>query len=426
MTLFHSITTYVQSILDLLTLNLFMNHFFSCKPKKKQIPIQAFFVIVWACLTLPPSISYNYTVTLTIHLIYTLLIVKGSLRTRLFCFVKYELLYLFASTVVTVLHTLLTMDIAIYASNNIYAEYTNILCFFYLYILLSMYIIRKKLSEFPTGKMYRRYFMAVTGITVVLLILCSMILGNTIIKEEYIVPLIFSLLLIMSFLCISIYHKVITVLEDNARTKVESEKYALQLDYQEHIEENIKSLSTLRHDFKNHLIIISEYARSGNHDKLQSYIASIQQELAPTKLITTSSDVISSLMNAKNETCKRKNITLTFHHNFEKVNIDDFYMVTILSNLMDNAITAAGKCQQGYINMSMSEINSYLEIDCLNNHQEKIVVKNNRFKTTKTELAELHGMGIISIRKAVEKLHGEIQINYTDNTFHVNILIPNY
>lgn len=426
MDIFNSVSAYVQSLLLLFALDLFLTTFVTCTQEKKHFRIKLLFAILWGCINFYPSVSYNVVLILLIDFLYVLFIAIGNIRTKLIVYFKYEMFYLLGTMIVTILHTILTMDITIYASNEIYAKYTDILCCFYLYVFLSMYIIHKKLSEFPAGKIYRRYFMAVTAITIVLLVLCSMIMGSTIIKEEYIVPVIFSLLLLISFLCISIYRKVVTVLEDNARAKMEAEKYAMQLDYQEHIEENLKSLSTLRHDFKNHLIIIGEYARRGDYDKLQSYIESIQQELAPTKLIDTPSNVISSLMNAKNETCKRKGITLNFKADFDKVNLDDFHIVTILSNLMDNSITAAAKCEEGYINLTISKINSYLEIDCTNNHQETILEKNGFFQTTKTEHKEIHGIGITSIRKTVEKIRGTVNIDYTDDTFHVNILIPNY
>lgn len=409
-----------------LTLNLFLNSFYTCQSASKQFPYKILFIILWEALALSPFDSYSSVIMLLFDFFYTALIVRSNLRTKLLAFIKYETYYFLGSTIIALLHLLLTMDIYIYGTNEIYAKYTNVIDYFLLYVILSMYIILKQLSAFPSGRVYKRYFMTITTIAVALLVVCSMLLGSTIIKQEDMVPLMLTLLLIITFLCISIYRKVIAVLEENARTKMEAEKYALQLDYQEHIEENLKALSTLRHDFKNHLIIIGEYARRGDHEKLQSYIESIQQELAPTKLIDTPSNVISSLMNAKNETCKRKNITLNFKADFDKVNLDDFFIVTILSNLMDNAITATAKCEGGYINLTISKLNSYLEIDCVNNHQEKIIEKNGIFKTTKTEHQEIHGIGITSIRKTAEKVRGTVKIDYTEDTFHINILIPNY
>lgn len=410
----------------LFTTDLFINSFYKCKPREKQSPIRLTFIFLWLFLALSPIDRFSSVIMLSLDFSYIMLISTERLRKRLIAFVKYELYYYLGSIIIATLHTLLTMDLSIFGSNDIYAQYTGITCNALLYIILSMYIITRKLSAFPSGKIYKRYFLTTTGITVALLVVCSMLLGSTIIKQEDMVPLLFTLLILVTLLCISIYRRVITVLEESAHAKVEAEKYALQLDYQEQIEKNLKVLSTLRHDFKNHLLIISEYARSGNEAKLQSYIDSLQKELTPTKLITTPSDVVSSLLNAKNETCKNKGITLNLTTSFSQIGIDDFHIVTILGNLLDNAITAAAKCEKGYINLSITEINSYLEITCSNNHQEQIIFKEGKYITTKKNALLLHGMGITSIRKAVDILHGEAHFAHTTNTFSVTILVPNH
>ena len=423
---FHAIANCVICLFLFFTLDLFLNSFFECKSKEKQLPFKLGLIILWIILALTPSIPYSFIFMLLLDFLYTFFILKGKANIKLRALIKYELYYYICSIVTSLLHTLLTMDLLIFHSNVIYVEYINILGAFYLYVILSMYIIHKKLSMFSSGKIYKRYFLTITIISVMLLTASSMLLGSTLIKPEDLVPLIFTLLLVVTLLCISIYRKVITVLEEGTRAKLEAEKNAMQLDYQEHIEENLKALSTLRHDFKNHLIIIQEYARCGNYEKLQHYVGAIQEELSPTALIDTPSHLISSLLNAKNETCKRNGIKLNFEQCFTNVHADDFHMVTILSNLMDNAITAAAKCENGYINLSISEVNSYLEISCVNNHKEEIIEKNNVFQTTKTTQREIHGIGIISIQKTVDKLRGKIKIDYTEDTFTVNILLPNY
>ena len=48
------------------------------------------------------------------------------------------------------------------------------------------------------------------------------------------------------------------------------------------------------------------------------------------------------------------------------------------------------------------------------------------FKTTKTDTTYRHGLGIKNIRSTVEQLNGQIDITYTEDTFYVDILVPNY
>ncbi len=407
-------------------LNLFLNSFATCRKKKFQLPIKILFLFIWLVMSLIPQIPYFSSIALLLNLLYTLLLVKGKIMLRFITFIKYEIYYNASLFIITFIHTLLTMDMAIYTTNTIYADYTNIICSFLIYVILSMYIILRKLSDFPSGKIYKRYFLAITGLVISLLVVCSMLLGSTIIKQENIIPVMFSLLLMITLLCMSIYRKVLTVLEENTLSKIEAQKNALQQDYYDHLEDNLNTLSHLRHDFKNYLFTIHDYAHNNQTDKLLNFIESITGTLDTTALIDTPSNLVSSILNAKNEDCKRKHVTFNLEHHFQAIKIDDFHMVTILSNLLDNAITAAAKCENGYIDLQILETNSYLEIDCTNNHQEQIKKKNDTFQTTKTIQTENHGLGIKSMHKAVDKLHGRISIDYTNDIFHVNILLPNY
>lgn len=101
-------------------------------------------------------------------------------------------------------------------------------------------------------------------------------------------------------------------------------------------------------------------------------------------------------------------------------------MITILGNLLDNAITAASKCSDGWIKADLQQEDSILVITIDNSHAEEIQEKDGVFTSTKTDNADIHGIGIKNVRKAVNDLRGQIEITYTENTFHVCIMLPNY
>ena len=100
------------------------------------------------------------------------------------------------------------------------------------------------------------------------------------------------------------------------------------------------------------------------------------------------------------------------------------------SNCVSNAITAASKLDNGYINLAIKQADTYLAIHCENNHHEKIKKREGRFISSKpssvSKANPLHGLGLISVTNNVNKYGGTIDINYNDTTFIVDILIPNY
>lgn len=409
-----------------MALDLFLNSFSSCRKKEQQLPIRIFFLFLIAIISYIPHIPYYTLLMFLFDLSYTLLICKGKFQQRFMVYIKYELYYYIASGIIAVLHTLFTLDMNIYKTNEMYVAYTSIICNFMLYVILSMYIILKKLSNYPSGKTYKRYFLGITGLCVLLLVVCSMLLGSAIIEPENILPLLFTILLLITLLCISIYKKVISVLQENALTKIELEKNALAQDYFSHIQQCLKNLSLLRHDFKNHLIVLQGYAASGRIEELQSYISRLSDELTPATLIATPSQLLSAIMNTKNEECKQKGVTLVFEQHVSGIYIDDFHLISVFGNMLDNAIAAASKCENGTVHLRLTSLDSYLEIDCMNNHKEQIIHKDDRFLSTKPTHQDIHGFGIQSMRKAVRELRGEIHIDYTEDNFHVNILVPNY
>lgn len=409
------------------TMDLFVNSFSECIPKKKQYPVKIIYFILWGAFSAIPSLPAPFLFEITLTMSYVIFLIKGNMLYRIGTFFKFELYYFVCAVVTVFLHTMLTMDSSIFATNTPYASYTNIIGNFLIYVILATYIIIRKLSSFPIGMVFRRYFVVTICTVILSLIVCNMLFGSTILQQEEVLPAVFSLLLLVTLFCIFIYRKVITILEENTLTKIELEKVSLEQDYYALIEENLNNLSILRHDFKNHLIIIQGYASKGDFEKLENYTHCLCESLTSTALIETPSPLISSLMNAKKEDCRRKHVALNFKHDFQNINISDYHMITMLSNLLDNAITAAAKIENGYVILRITDIHSsHLEIDCTNNHQEKIIKKNNTFLSTKNPHTGIHGLGLLSVRKTVEALRGEMFIDYTDETFHVNIIVPNY
>lgn len=416
----------LSNILPFLTYDLFITHFSRCVEKRKYHIIRTVFFLIWIIFSITPHVPYSNTVSSIIDITYLILITQSKWVKKLLVYLGYYL-YFFLTTIVFIfIETAFTHNLNIWDENNTYRHYIYILCFFLEYTLLYMYILLRKLSHFPMGKIYKRYFLAIISIMTLLLIVCNVFIGQEILSLEDTAQLFFTILLMITFLSLAIYKKVVFVLEENMLSKIEIEKNALEKDYAIQIEANLKKLSILRHDFKNHLIILQGYAGQDRKEELLEYIQKLTEEFSSTILVDTPSQLLSSLINAKKADCERVNVSFDFQWDFESIHIPDFELVTIFGNMLDNALTAASKCKDGFIELKVLERGGYLEIDCINNHMEHIEKEDEHFVTTKTNQPELHGLGLISLRRTVAKLRGELDIDYTDEQFHMNMLIPNY
>ncbi|HJC44216.1 MAG TPA: GHKL domain-containing protein, partial [Candidatus Mediterraneibacter gallistercoris] len=208
--------------------------------------------------------------------------------------------------------------------------------------------------------------------------------------------------------------------------KMQAEINRLQTDYALQIDENLKILRSVRHDIKNHLIIIDGYAAQKKFEKIHEYISRIGDRFKDTAPIQTSSTAVSAILNEKSALAQQKNISCEITCDFLDLKVDDFTMITILGNLLDNAITAASKCADGWIRANLQQQDSLLTITIDNSHAEEIREKDGVFTSTKTGKPNIHGIGIKNVRKAVSDLRGQIDINYTGSTFHIGIVLPNY
>ena len=197
-------------------------------------------------------------------------------------------------------------------------------------------------------------------------------------SSSYALPAIFSTIALLIIICISLYDRFLALVAENTRQKIQSEIQRMEQAYSDQIDANLKELHSIRHDMKNHLIIIDGYAAQQNYEKIHAYINKITGSFHSEPLFDTPSNTVSALLNEKYQTAKRQNISCRIHTDFPYI------------------------------------------------HIETIKESNGEFITTKEDKNILHGIGIKNVRKAVEALNGQLSITYTKDTFTVHILVPNY
>lgn len=344
---------------------------------------------------------------------------------------KYEFLYYFSFAFLFIFHTLTLWDYKMALYSNYYYEYKNILCYSLIYILYTMYINSKKLTF--NNRKYKYYFNTIIVISLFTLSYVTLYICKNVAPDNFIIPLIFTAIYILIAVMITMYDRFILILKENAQTKIALEKAMLEADYAKNIDLKLKELLSIRHDIKNHLNIIDGMLKHDGIEKVHHYIQKIQDDFSETYIIATPCNTISNILNYKYQICLSQKINFEYEGNFSKVYIDDYRLITILGNLIDNAITATSKLNElsRSIKISIIQIRNCLDITVINTHSENIKTFGNDFLSTKenhfTELGiSFHGIGLKNVRSATKKLNGELDINYTDNLFCVSVTLPNY
>lgn len=421
----NTFTTLLANILYLLMLELFVSNtpFFVSSRKNK---LRILFFIIYNIYTFLPNIPYIQIIDMLLFLSYVLLSTHTSFTKKMLVYAKLMAYTFISATTIYSIHSLLFLDFDIQFSQDTYYDYKILLCVALQYIILSLYTTTKKMRNIDTGKTYQYLFNLMILIAVVALSISIMLFGSTLIQQQTALPLVFSLLIIIIVICLATYGRLVTTLEEYAMNKIQLEKVESEKTYYKSVENSLDNLNRLKHDFKNHLIILDGYARKKSYDELNSYIYKIIDEVQISNIITTASPLLSSILNAKLQTAQNAHVAFQYDVQMDNLYLDDYSFITIVGNVIDNAITAAAKMPDGNVKISFLQEDANLLISCVNNHCEQIQKKEGRFLTSKLLNKNSHGIGLRNVMRTVQKKNGTIDIKYDENEFRVNIVLPNY
>ncbi len=190
------------------------------------------------------------------------------------------------------------------------------------------------------------------------------------------------------------------------------------------INQSTEAIRLLKHDFKNHLTMLSNLYMNEKQEEIQPYINAVLGNIENDVFSNSGNFIIDSIINFKLQSIKNSNVKLAIRINVPiTINILAHDLTAILGNLLDNAITACKKSDEKILEIKIRSKMDNLIILINNSYDGKIINKNRKLKTRKND-KDKHGLGITSIKKTLEKYGGEIRIDYTSNMFSVSIVIP--
>ena len=385
-----------------------------------SIPIKLLYIIVF--VVLPTTIHTIGILSYFAPILFLIIIYRKSYKLLLKCLFNYiAILFLFIP--ITTIQTLLLNDAHFALSSQEYLNYKTTTIFILVY---SIYILYTNNIKRKSSANFYSYAFAI------ILLGLSMLLGYITLSicienpNSYKLIVIFSIIFLFLIICILLYDKFLAVIEENTNYRIKLELDKMEQEYSAQLDDKLNQLHSLRHDMKNHLIVIDGYASQHNDKKIHEYIHNISEDLSLTQAVDSGSHIVSALISEKEKLAKSHNINCDIAINVPCINIDDFSITTVIGNLFDNAITAAEKCTNGWIRLELAQTDSYLNILIENSYIENIVESNGEFTSTKSDKLLPHGIGIKNVRKVVSDLNGQIDFSYSNECFSVKVEIPNY
>lgn len=205
----------------------------------------------------------------------------------------------------------------------------------------------------------------------------------------------------------------------------EQEKIKTDITYFEILEQQNINLREYAHDAKNHLSAIKNLNTSS---EIEMHISKMIESLAVySKVSHSGNHTLDVIINKYVTECKINDINFDFDvRNNNLSQIEPYDLVTILGNLLDNAVEAAEKSEQRQVLLE-TDFKNDIPVIIVSNSCDNIPKLNGALPITTKENKQLHGIGLKSVNKTLKKYNGGIDFDYDDiiRQFIVTIMIGN-
>jgi len=225
------------------------------------------------------------------------------------------------------------------------------------------------------------------------------------------------------FLTLSLAIK--NILSDRQNRELQSfmQMQKQQYDYQL---QQTAAVQRFKHDLANHIGALRELMNQKKAEEAREYIDTIWdiQNEFDLKLHTGDS-FLDVIVNYYSYLAAKENIEFAVSGRLtEKMRLEMFDITTLMGNILQNAVEAAGKAAVPRIRVELVEHRKEFFIIVSNSAAGKI---NTKFTTSKRDKAN-HGIGLKNIAATVEKYHGEYYMESVaqdgETMFKISIAIP--
>lgn len=222
---------------------------------------------------------------------------------------------------------------------------------------------------------------------------------------------IISLILIVpTTLLFLIYQRNIEKENELFRLKNEMDKVETEKTYYDILDKQNQDLRIYAHDAKNHLAAIKSL---NTNPQIDEYLNKITESLATySKVSRSGNHSLDVIINRYVTECSIKDVKFTFDTRLKNLEyVEGYDLVTILGNLLDNALESAEKSEKREIALSTDYRNTYDVLIVTNSCDIAPKSSNNKLITTKAD-KKLHGIGLKSVAKTLTKYNGDYDWEY--------------
>nr|WP_308628148.1 GHKL domain-containing protein [uncultured Eisenbergiella sp.] len=295
-----------------------------------------------------------------------------------------------------------------------------------LWIVLIFLVYYKKV----TSKIFAKYQIIFAGFAIleyVGLFFCEQVFIPAFRAQGrvYIYFALFPMIIVITLIFVIFY--IMNIEKRNDIQLVNSQNKMIENNYQEMILLYQKR-DRVFHDMKNHLSVLTLLIADKDFIRAKDYIGKINEPILELEHKRyTGNKIVDIILNDKVE--KAESCDICFNINTKELEegiIQDVDWCAILANVLDNAIEASNLTKEGNkkIDLYINQNDCSTIIEVTNTHNGKVNVHNNKLISNKKNKL-MHGIGMESVRSAVEKYNGILECCWEKDIFKINISLFN-
>ena len=221
------------------------------------------------------------------------------------------------------------------------------------------------------------------------------------------------------------------LLSERQKAFVEEQQVKAMKKRLEEAENFYGSIRRVRHEMKNHMANIQGLAGVGQYGEIEDYVRRMDETMQELEYkYVTGNPVTDVIINDKCRRAEKAGIQFDadFRYGGE---IPVFDLGIILNNLLDNAIEACEKLEQGkgFIRLMLKRKKQFLLLEVENSFDGAVPIRKGSLfpATTKQnvlpDIVTEHGIGLENVRDVAGRYFGGVNIKVKRDVFHVTVML---
>jgi sensor histidine kinase YesM len=269
----------------------------------------------------------------------------------------------------------------------------------------------------------------IVAVSAAVMLLCFLFLGFASLRGMNIVYEVATIYVVVfvtaaPFLLVFLYDTLSAAYENKLKSALlaqEKEYYFTQCQL---MQESAEQMKAFRHDIKSQLATLKDYSIKGKSEDIEDYLDSLLADIGKSETYSDTGNIaVDSIVNYKLKNVKGNNIKIDLRISIPPtLNVEAVDIVTILGNLLDNALDAVAKVDEKIIKLDIAFDKGGLFTKIENSFDGEVKYsEEQQILTSKGE--DGHGYGLKNIRQSVEKYNGYMKLTHDGNIFSTVVFL---